>query len=233
MIRAIAFDAYGTIFDVHSVSVLADRLFPGRGAELAAVWRVKQIDYTRLRTMSDRYVPFSRVTRDALVWSTRSLGLSLASEGAETLMAEYDRLAVFPDSAEALRVLRGLGMPMAILSNGDPPMLEAVVANGGLTDAFDHLLSVDLVGRFKTAPECYELGPKAFGVPASEILFVSSNCWDACGATWYGYTTFWINRGGMPAEELGVAPTATGATMHDVLAFVNTHNAAPNEGSPT
>jgi 2-haloacid dehalogenase len=231
MIRAIAFDAYGTIFDVHSVGVLADRLFPGRGAELAATWRVKQIDYTRLRTMSDRYLPFSQVTRDALVWSARALGLALDDERAEVLMSEYDRLAVFPDSAEALRVLRGLGMPMAILSNGDPPMLEAVVANGGLDGVFDHLLSVDLVGKFKTAPECYELGPKAFGVPVDEILFVSSNCWDACGATWYGYTTFWINRAGAPVEELGVTPRATGPTMREVLAFVNTHNAAPSEAA--
>jgi 2-haloacid dehalogenase len=227
MIRAIAFDAYGTIFDVHSVGVLADRLFPGRGAELAAVWRIKQIDYTRLRTMSGRYLPFSKVTRDALVWAARSLGLSLDAEATEALMAAYDSLAVFEDSAEALRVLRSLGMPMAILSNGDPPMLEAVVANGALEGTFDHLLSVDLVGRFKTAPECYELGPKAFGVSAHEILFVSSNCWDACGATWFGYTTFWINRAGMPLEELGVVPAATGTTMRDVLAFVTTHNATP------
>jgi 2-haloacid dehalogenase len=230
MIRAIAFDAYGTIFDVHSVGVLADRLFPGRGDALAAVWRTKQIDYTRLRTMSQRYLPFSRVTRDALVWSARSLGLALDAESAETLMAEYDRLAVFPDSAEALRVLRGLRMPMAILSNGDPPMLGAVVANGGLDGMFDHLLSVDLVGRFKTAPECYELGPKAFGLSPHEILFVSSNCWDACGAAWFGYTTFWINRAGMPLEELGVVPAATGTTMREVLAFVTTHNAAPDDG---
>ena len=224
MIKAIAFDAYGTLFDVHSVSLLADTFWPGRGAEFAAAWRVKQIDYTRLRTISNRYEPFSRVTRDALVHATRSLGLALDDERAEALMTQYDRLAVFPDAALALRQLKLLGLPLAILSNGDPPMLEAVVANARLTDVFDHLLSVDRVGRFKTADEAYALGPQAFGCDARDILFVSSNGWDACGATWYGYTTFWINRAAAPPEELGVVPTASGRTMEDVIAFVRRHD---------
>ena len=220
-LRAIVFDAYGTIFDVHSIGRLADRLWPGRGDELAALWRVKQIDYTRLRTLSDRYEPFSKVTRDALIFATRSLGLALDDEAQEALMIEYDRLAVFPDSAEALATLKGRGVPLAILSNGDPPMLDAVVGNGGLAGVFDHLLSVDSVGRFKTASEAYELGPLAFGCRADEILFVSSNCWDACGAMWFGYQVFWINRTGMPLEELGVEPTATGRTMAEVIAVID------------
>ncbi len=220
-IKAIAFDAYGTIFDVHSISVLADRFFPGRGAELSALWRVKQIDYTRLRTLSDRYVPFSDVTRDALVHAARALGLALDAQTTTALMSQYDRLDVFADASAALLSLKARGMRMAILSNGDPPMLEAIVANNTLLDGvFDHLLSVDAVGRYKTAPEAYELGPLAFDCLASEILFVSSNCWDACGATWYGYTTFWINRAGMPLEELGVVPHGEGRAMHDVIAFV-------------
>jgi len=223
MIKAIAFDAYGTIFDVHSVALLAESLWPGRGDQLAALWRTKQIDYTRLRTMSDRYEPFSRVTRDALLHAGRSLGLDLDAAHLEALMTQYDRLAVFPDAALALRQLKALGLPLAILSNGDPPMLDAVVSNGRLADVFDHLLSVDRIGKFKTAPEAYALGPAAFGCEVNEILFVSSNGWDACGATWYGYTTFWINRGGLPPEELGVEPTATGRTMEDVFAFATAH----------
>lgn len=226
MIKAIAFDAYGTIFDVQSVGVLAERLFPGHGDALAQLWRVKQIDYTRLRTMSDRYAPFSKVTRDALGYAARALGLALDAAQAEALMVEYDRLAVFPDSAAALKKLKNLHVPMAILSNGDPPMLEAVVSSAALDGVFDHLLSVDRVGRFKTAPECYALGPQAFGLDVADILFVSSNGWDACGAAWFGYTTFWINRAGAPPEALDVEPVATGRTMHDVLAFVAAHNAA-------
>ena len=219
-IEAILFDAYGTIFDVHSIGTLADRLFPGRGEELAALWRVKQIDYTRVRTLSDRYEPFSRVTRDALTWTAGAMGLSLDDAQAEALMTEYDQLAVFADSADALRRLKDRGLPLAILSNGDPPMLSAVVANGHLDGVFDHLLSVDTVGRFKTAPEAYELGTKAFDCAADRILFVSSNCWDACGAAWYGYQAFWINRAGVPMEVLGATLAGTGRTMHDVTAFL-------------
>ena len=220
-IKAIAFDAYGTIFDVHSIAVLADRYFPGRGAELSALWRVKQIDYTRLRTMSDRYVPFSTVTRDALIHAARAHKLPLEDDMATALMSQYDRLDLFDDAQAALLSLKARGMRMAILSNGDPPMLEAIVGNSPVLDGvFDHLLSVDSVGRFKTAPEAYELGPLAFDCLASEILFVSSNCWDACGAAWYGYTSFWINRAGMPLEELGVVPHGEGRAMHDVIAFV-------------
>ena len=227
MIKAIAFDAYGTIFDVHSVAVLADTQWPGRGAELAATWRTKQIDYTRLRTMSGRYEPFSRVTRDALTAAARHLGLPLSDDAAQALMTQYDRLDVFADAAAALRELKTLGLPLAILSNGDPAMLDAVVANGDLDAMFDHLLSVDSVGKFKTAPEAYALGPAAFGCEVNEILFVSSNAWDACGATWYGYTTFWINRAGLSFEELGVQPTATGRTMDAVISFVATHRDRP------
>ena len=219
-IKAIAFDAYGTIFDVFSIATLADRFFPGRGDELAALWRVKQIDYTRLRTLSDRYEPFSEVTRDALTYTVQSMGLDLDDAQAEALMTEYDQLAVFTDAAEALRLLKAQGLPLAILSNGDPPMLHAVVGSGGLDSVFDHLLSVDTVSRFKTAPEAYALGPNAFGCAADEILFVSSNCWDACGAAWYGYRAFWINRAGMPMEVLGVDLAGTGRTMHDVTAFL-------------
>ncbi len=219
-IRAIAFDAYGTLFDVHSIGVVADRFAPGRGAELAALWRVKQIDYTRLRTLCDRYAPFSKVTRDALAYTVRALGIALDEAQVEALMTEYDRLPVFPDAAAALSRLKGRGLPLAIVSNGDPPMLQAIVASSGLDDVFDHLLSVDAVGRFKTAPEAYALGPMAFGCDAAEILFVSSNGWDACGATWYGYTTFWIDRAGLPLEELGVVPTATGRSLLDVIDFL-------------
>ena len=219
-IRAIAFDAYGTLFDVLSVGVLADRLFPGRGKALSELWRVKQIDYTRLRTMSDRYVPFSDVTRDALVFAGKALGLAVADEQIIELMQEYDRLAVFPENRAALLGFKARGLPLAILSNADPGMLEAIVASADLHDVFDHLLSVDTVSCFKTAPDAYALGPYAFGIPASDILFVSSNGWDACGASWFGYTTFWINRAGAPLEELGVVPNGEGRTMDDVVAFV-------------
>lgn len=222
-LQAIAFDAYGTLFDVYSVSTLAEQLFPGKGDALAAMWRVKQIDYTRLRTLSGQYRDFLEITRDALRMAARTLKLELDSATEQRLMNQYACLAAFPENLDALKELKALGIPLAILSNGTPQMLDIAVKSAGMNDLFDHLLSVDVVRKYKTAPEAYQLGPDAFGLPAKNILFVSSNAWDACGATWFGYPSFWINRSGQPAEELGVAPSATGRLLTDVVAFVKQH----------
>lgn len=218
-IRAIAFDAYGTLFDVYSVGALAEQLFPGRGAELAALWRDTQIAYTRIRTLSNRYVPFWQLTEDALVFSARKLGLDLTDDACKRLMSQYACLSAFPENLGALKELKKLGLPLAILSNGTPGMLDIAVKSAGMNGLFDHLLSVEAVKKYKTAPEAYRLGPDAFKLPTREILFVSSNCWDAIGATWFGYTTFWINRGGQPLEELGVQPAAQGRLLTDVVTF--------------
>lgn len=219
-IRAIAFDAYGTLFDVYSVGALAEQLFPGKGAELAAQWRDTQIGYTRVRTLSDRYIPFWELTQDALVFSARKLGLDLGDDARRRLMSQYACLSAFPENLGALKELKALGMPLAILSNGTPDMLDIAVKSAGMSGLFDHLLSVESVKKYKTAPEAYRLGPDAFKLPTREILFVSSNCWDALGATWFGYTTFWINRSSQPLEELGVTPTAQGRLLTDVVAYV-------------
>ncbi|MBK6630597.1 MAG: haloacid dehalogenase type II [Betaproteobacteria bacterium] len=219
-IRAIAFDAYGTLFDVYSVGALAEQFFPGKGAELAAQWRDTQIAYTRVRTLSDRYIPFWQLTEDALVFSARKLGLDLTADARKRLMSQYACLSAFPENLSALKELKALGLPLAILSNGTPEMLDIAVKSAGMSGLFDHLLSVESVKKYKTAPEAYQLGPDAFKLPTREILFVSSNCWDALGATWFGYTTFWINRSGQPLEELGVTPTAQGRLLTDVVTYV-------------
>ena len=223
-IRAIAFDAYGTLFDVHAVTSLAERLFPGRGEALSLLWRERQLEYSRLRTLSDRYAPFWQVTGDALRFACRKLGLAADAAAEQALMDQYARLSAFPENLEALRALHAMGVPLAILSNGDPRMLAAAVRGAGMDGLFAHLLSADAVRRFKTAPEVYALAPAAFGVPAGQILFVSSNGWDACGAAWYGFESFWINRAGAPAEELGVAPAASGRLLTDVVAHVRARN---------
>ncbi len=219
-IRAIAFDAYGTLFDVYSVGALAEQCFPGTGAELAALWRERQIEYTRIRTLSGRYRPFWELTEDALLFSARKLALDLTEERRKRLMSQYACLSAFPENLGALKELKGLGLPLAILSNGTPDMLDIAVKSAGMTGLFDHILSVDAVKKYKTAPEAYQLGPDAFKLPKREILFVSSNCWDACAATWFGYTTYWINRSRQPLEELGITPTAQGSRLTDVVAFV-------------
>jgi 2-haloacid dehalogenase len=225
-IQAIVFDAYGTLFDVYSIGQLAEKLFPGKGAELAALWRDKQIEYTRLRTMCSTYKPFWEVTQDALVFSCRKLGLDLTLDAQNRLMGEYARLAAFPENLDVLRKLKDMGLKLAILSNGNAEMLNAVVEAAGMGGLFNHILSVDAVKKYKTAPEAYQLGPDVFGTSARNILFVSSNCWDACGATWFGYTTFWVNRSGAPLEELGVTPDATGPDMHALLQYVQKRGAA-------
>jgi 2-haloacid dehalogenase len=218
-LQGVLFDAYGTLFDVYSVGRLAEQLFPGHGEALALLWRDKQIDYTRLLTLGGRYKRFWDVTRDGLRYAAQRLKLPLNSAAEEQLMAQYNHLSAFPENLEVLQALKARGVATGILSNGDPQMLGAAVRSAGLAVWLDHLISVDAVQRFKTAPEAYALGSAALGTPTREILFVSSNCWDAIGATWFGYTTLWVNRAGLPLEQLDTTPTRTGHSLRDVLGF--------------
>jgi len=224
-LKAVLFDAYGTLFDVYSVTSLGEQLFPGQGARLAQLWRDKQIEYTHLVTLSsgaagDHYRPFWELTRDALRHACERLGLTLTAAAEEQLMNQYRHLSAFPENREVLAELQRRGIPAGILSNGDPEMLEVAVKSAGLAPLLSHLLSVHSVRRFKTDAAAYGLGPAALGVPAREILLVSSNAWDAIGATWYGYTTLWVNRAAAPVERLGTSPTHTGRSLRDVLALV-------------
>ncbi|HEV2609226.1 MAG TPA: haloacid dehalogenase type II [Noviherbaspirillum sp.] len=218
--QAIIFDAYGTLFDVYSIGAQAERLFPGKGAALAELWRDKQIEYTRLRTLCSTYKPFWEVTQDALVFSCRKLNLDLTVDAQNMLMGQYARLQAFSENLAVLQALKSMNLRLAILSNGNPGMLDAAVQAAGMGEVFNHVLSVDAVKKFKTAPEAYQLGVDVLGLSARDILFVSSNCWDVCGAGWFGYKTFWVNRAGAPVEELGVTPHGEGRSLTDLLAFV-------------
>ena len=217
--RAVLFDAYGTLFDVYSVGLAAEQLFPGAGDRLSQLWRDKQIEYTRLCSMSGRYQPFWNLTRAALQFSAERLGLPLGAEAEQRLLNEYRHLSAFPENHAVLAELKAKGVRAGILSNGDPEMLAVAVKSAGMADLLDPVLSVPKTQRFKTDPAAYAIGPEALGLPAREILFVSSNCWDAIGATWYGFTTLWVNRGGVPLERLGTTPTRTGTTLRDALGF--------------
>lgn len=219
-LKAIAFDAYGTLFDVHSVAALAESFFPSAGVTLSEIWRVAQIDYTRIRTLGGQYADFRQVTEDGLVYAAERLGLPLSSDQREALMVQYEHLTPYPEVREVLEALKRRGIPIAVLSNGTNDQLERLVSNAGLTNLFDHFLSVDTVKRFKPTPEAYGIGPEAFGCPASEIGFVSSNGWDACGATWFGYRAFWVNRAGSPLDKLGVKPAGEGRNLRDFLAYL-------------
>ena len=201
--RAFLFDAYGTLFDVHSV-VEAGRAVTDDPQALSALWRQKQLEYTWLRSLMGQYVDFWAVTEAALSFALRRLGLQPSPAQVEALMDAYLSLATFPEVKAALAALAPA--PLGILSNGSPRMLDAAVYSGGLDGVFQHVISVDSVRVFKPSPLVYELGPQAFGLSAREILFVSSNAWDVAGAAAFGYRTCWCNRLGVAMDELGVTP---------------------------
>jgi 2-haloacid dehalogenase len=202
-IRGYVFDAYGTLFDVHSV-IEAGREITSDPATLSATWRQKQLEYTWLRSLMGRYEDFWDVTGAALRYAIRRLGLIATPAQIDRLLDAYLTLACFPDVKGALTRLAG--RPRAILSNGSPRMLAAAVASSGLTPLLQHVLSVDAVKTYKPSPEVYALGPQAMGCAAEDLLFVSSNAWDVAGAKSFGYQVAWCNRTNAPAEELGVNP---------------------------
>ena len=208
---ALVFDAYGTLYDVHSVRLRCDSFFPGQGEALSQLWRAKQLEYTWQRSLMQRYAPFSIVTREALAYSCQKLGLPLTAERMEALMGEYNMLAVYPDVAPALA--RFGSAKKAILSNGSPDMLEPLVAHSGLR--FDAVISVDELGVYKPAPEVYRLASNRLAT--RRIGFVSSNCWDALGAKSFGFTVFWINRTGAPVDRLGLEPDRIVGGLDEIL----------------
>ena len=221
-LRAVLFDAYGTLFDVYSVGLLAEQLFPGRGQALGIMWRDKQIEYTHLVSTSNHgahYQPFWAVTRAALRYACKRLGLDLRSGPEEQLMNQYRCLTAFPENREVLQALKTRGIVTGILSNGDPAMLAVAVKSAGLDDVLDHVISTDSIRKYKTHPDAYALGPQATGVPVQQTAFVSCNSWDVLAATWFGYQTLWVNRYQLPFEELGTQPVYTGASLRDVLAL--------------
>jgi 2-haloacid dehalogenase len=220
--KAVLFDAYGTLFDVYSVGLLAEQLFPGQGQALGVLWRDKQIEYTRLVTTSDHgehYRPFWELTRAGLRYACKRLSLELTPESEERLMNQYRHLSAFPENREVLTALKGKGVVTGILSNGDPSMLGVAVRSAGLEDLLDHVISVDAVRKYKTHPDAYQLGLQATGLARGQVAFVSCNSWDALAATWFGYRTLWVNRYQLPFEELGTQPERTGSSLRDVLAF--------------
>jgi 2-haloacid dehalogenase len=226
-IQAVVFDAYGTLFDVYSIGALAERLYPGQGAALSVLWRDKQIEYTRLISLSDpgpqgsrHYQSFWDITRAALRYALARLGLPHTPANEEALMAQYAELSAFPENLGVLKALRERGVATAILSNGNPEMLQSAVQSAGMGEWLDAVLSVDSVRQFKTTPSSYRRVLEQFPVAASDVLFVSSNGWDVMGAGWFGFTTLWVNRQGLPAETIGPAPHHTGRDLTEVLRIV-------------
>ena len=223
-IRAVVFDAYGTLFDVYSISALAEQFYPGQGAALSVLWRDKQIEYTRLISLSDpdpkgskHYESFWDITRASLRYALARLGLVHTKANEDAMMAQYAELTAFPENLGVLKTLRQRGIATAILSNGSPEMLQSAVRSAGMADLLDAVLSVDSVRQFKTTPTSYQMVQHHFGFAPADVLFVSSNAWDALGATWFGFTTLWVNRQSLPPEAIGPAPHHTGRDLNAVL----------------
>ena len=219
-LRALVFDAYGTLFDVHSVIALCEELWPGKGAALSALWRTKQLEYTWQRSLMRRYENFDRVTAAGLRYACAALGLPLDEERRRKLTQAYLELATFPEVRSALAELKAMKLRLAILSNGSPAMLRPLVANAGLRGLIGTVISVDSRKIYKPSPEVYRLAVGRLRLPKAAIGFVSSNCWDACGAKSFGFRVFWINRTGAPVDELGAAPDCTIRSLAELPALV-------------
>jgi 2-haloacid dehalogenase len=217
--KAIAFDGF-PIIDSRPVFARVEEMFPGKGAELSASWRIRQFEYGWLRTLGGRYTDFWRVTEDALIFAARAMKIELSSEQRERLMQTYLELKAWPDAEPALRQLCDAGVRMAFLSNLTAPMLDAVIRNSGLEGLFEAHLSTDRVQAFKPDARAYRMGVDAFGLRKEEIVFAAFAGWDVAGAKWFGYPTFWVNRSHAIVEELGVVPDGTGSGLNDLVAFV-------------
>jgi len=213
--RAFLFDAYGTLFDVHSVVARAGAGIAGDLARLSQLWRQKQLEFTWLRTLMDRYQDFWQITEASLRTALAQLQIDAGERQVELLLNAYLAPAVFPDARVALDALRDF--PRAILSNGSPSMLEAAVRSNGLEPYFASIISVDQVKAYKPSPRVYQLGAEALDLPKEEILFVSSNAWDAAGAKAFGYRVCWCNRDGREMDQLGLAPDMIVTSLDQIL----------------
>lgn len=198
-VRAVLFDVYGTLLDVHSaIAKHGDELGP-KAAALSQQWRLKQLEYSWTYSLRGEYRSFRALTEAALDFALAAQGVQSPALRGRLLQA-YEQLTPFPEVVEALGTLRGRGIRLAALSNGDPDMLETGLQSAGIRASLDAVLSVSPLRIFKPDRRVYELGRAWANAPAGEVAFVSSNAWDAAGAAGFGFRTFWVNRAGQPQE---------------------------------
>lgn len=211
-----AFDAYGTLFDVHApVAALRERI-GAQADRLSDLWRTKQLEYTWVRTLTGAYRDFAKLTEEALDYAAVRCG-GIAPDVRQALLSSYESLAAFDDVRPALTALRAQGARIAILSNGTPAMLESGVRAAGIGDLIDRLISVDAIGRYKTVSDVYGLATTPEGLRPEEVSFQSSNRWDIAGAKKFGFRTVWVNRGGLPDEYLDLPADCTIASLADLI----------------
>jgi 2-haloacid dehalogenase len=229
-IKAIVFDAYGTLYDIQSVAAVTEETFPDYGDIITQIWRIKQLEYSWLRSLMGRYESFATITRDSLAYTLRVLGLSYEPEDFDRIIDKYLHLDLYPDAMAALDAMAG--RKLAVLSNGSPDMLNALVRNSGLDRVLHATISVDAVRIFKPSPQVYSLIESTLAIPPASVLFVSSNPWDACGAKAFGLNVAWIERVTPEAMALACVESETIApqtmfkalrTQMDELGFAPDH----------
>src|SRR5271157_3577213 len=204
IIKALVFDAYGTLYDVHSVYAKTEELCPGKGDLITQIWRLKQLEYTWLQTSLQDYRDFAFLTHASLAFALRAAGVEPSESITEPLFEKYLDLDPYPEAKEALGKLKSRGgCKLAILSNGSTAMLTALAKNSGLDVFLDAIISVDGARKFKPHPDCYSLVEKTLGLKKDEVMFVSSNGFDVAGAKHFGFKVVWIRRGGGAAAPTG------------------------------
>lgn len=218
-IRAICFDLF-TLFDPRSVVQVAQSIVPEGAEELCEAWRSRQFQYSWLRVSAGQYRDFRAVTLEALRYAERARGLTLSEAQRQELVEAYSRLEPWPDTKATLEHFRRAGLRLAPLANYSPRMLSGLLQHNGLSDMFEAQLSTDAAGAFKPDPRAYALGTSRLGLAREEIAFSAFGGWDAAGARWFGYPTFWVNRLGVPPEELESGPHASGANLAALASFV-------------
>jgi 2-haloacid dehalogenase len=212
-IGACVFDAYGTLFDVHSAAARCRDALGDKADRLSALWRQKQLEYSWLRSLMGAHVDFWQITGDALDYAMAAVSLD-APAIREQLMSLYLTLDAYPEVPDVLSQVKAAGRRTAILSNGSPMMLEAAVRSAGIDTHLDHVLSIEDAGIFKVAPQTYQLAVDRLGLPPDAICFMSSNAWDAAGAAHFGFQVVWVNRFGQPRERLPGTPKAELTSLH-------------------
>jgi 2-haloacid dehalogenase len=221
-VSTICFDALGTLLDpAHSFAHL-ESAFPSRGTEIGNLWRSKQIDYSRLRSMSGKYADFDQITSDALVATFAHLAIPIKESDIDAAMDAYQNCAMFPDAA---KLLESLHQPWAVVTNGNRKWIGPMLTGAGVEVSDSHLFTSDQVRTFKINAPLYQLGwewaqgASRSAISKEDVLFVSANQWDAIGATWFGFTACWVNRIGQSPEQLGVRPKFEIRSLDELVAM--------------
>ena len=221
IVKHAVFDAYGTLFDVHSAVSKYQLKLGNKAQEVSSLWRQKQLEYTWLRSIMECYVNFEQVTQEALDFALESTGISDSNLRGDLLNA-YQELSCYNEVPDVLRFIKNKGLGMYILSNGTFAMIEAGLKNSNLDDYFDQIFSVDRIRVFKPDPRVYQIAVDQIGCKPEEILFFSSNAWDISGASYFGYQTVWVNRFGQKYERLPGIPFLVINSLDAVLGHFST-----------